>query len=97
LSIKSLFKEDLMVTKEQIARINELAKKQKEIGLTDEEKKEQEKLRRLYIDSFKENLRSQLKNVKIVSPEEYEKANKKNTCGCGHDHDHHCDCGEHKH
>jgi uncharacterized protein YnzC (UPF0291/DUF896 family) len=93
----SKFKEDSMVTKEQIARINELAKKQKESGLTEEEKKEQEKLRRLYIDSFKDNLRAQLKNIKIVSPEEYEKQNKKSAHECGHDHHHHCDCGEHKH
>lgn len=82
-----------MVTKEQINRINELARKQKETGLTEEEKKEQEKLRRLYVDSFKENLRAQLKNIKMVSPEEYEKSkNKHNHC---HDRHHDCDCGKH--
>lgn len=91
-----------MVTKEQINRINELAKKQKEIGLTAEEKSEQEKLRRLYIDSFKENLRSQLKNIKLVTPEEYEMQKKKDKCSCVHDHDHHhhhdhnCSCGKHR-
>lgn len=91
-----------MVTKEQINRINELAKKQKETGLTQEEKKEQEKLRRLYVDSFKENLRAQLKNVKIVSQEEYNKTKDNEKCSCGRDHDHNhyhehhhshdCDC-----
>jgi uncharacterized protein YnzC (UPF0291/DUF896 family) len=90
-----------MVTKEQIERINELAKKQKENMLSDEEKKEQEKLRRLYVDSFKENLKAQLKNIKIVSPEEYEKSKKENKCTCGHDHNHDhahgCDCEKHKH
>lgn len=91
-----------MVTREQINRINELAKKQKESGLTDSEKMEQEKLRRLYVDSFKENLRSQLKNIKIVSPEEYDKNKKEEHCSCGHDHhhdhhhDHNCNCGKHK-
>lgn len=85
-----------MVTKEQINRINELSKKQKETGLTEEEKKEQDKLRRLYVDSFKENLRAQLKNIKIVSQEEYDKSKNEKNCSCGHDHSHHhhhdCDC-----
>lgn len=91
-----------MVTKEQINRINTLAKKQREIGLTEEEKTEQEKLRRIYIDSFKENLRSQLKNIKVVSPGEYEILKKEDKCSCGHDHHHHndhdhnCSCGKHK-
>lgn len=80
-----------MVTREQINRINELAKKQKEAGLTEEEKKEQEILRKLYIESLKDSLRSQLKNIKIVSPEEYEKSKGSNKCTCGHDHHHH-DC-----
>lgn len=55
-----------MVTDEQVKRINELYKKQKEVGLTAAEKEEQAKLRKLYIDSIKENLRSQLD---IIKPE----------------------------
>ena len=55
-----------MVTKEQIERINALAKKQREVGLTDEEKNEQATLRRLYIDSFKESLEGQLASITIV-------------------------------
>ncbi|MCH5316364.1 MAG: DUF896 domain-containing protein [Eubacterium sp.] len=55
-----------MVTKEQIDRINELARKSKAEGLTDPEKEEQAKLRRLYIDSFKESLVGQLENTYIV-------------------------------
>jgi uncharacterized protein YnzC (UPF0291/DUF896 family) len=87
-----------VVTKEQIQRINELYKKQKETGLTEEEKKEQEKLRRLYVDSFKESLRAQLDNVKVVSPEEYEKIKKDSADSHEHHHhhDHDCDC-HHKH
>lgn len=50
---------------ELVNRINELSKKSKEIGLTDEEKKEQEILRRDYIDRFKNNLRSQLETIKL--------------------------------
>ena len=43
-----------------IERINFLAKKAKTEGLTDEEKAEQAKLRREYIDSITGNLRAQL-------------------------------------
>lgn len=78
-----------MITKEQIARINELYKKQVEGTLTEEEKKEQEYLRKLYVDSVKENLRAQLENIKIVTPEEYEKIKKQEKCSCGHEHCHH--------
>lgn len=60
-----------MVTKEQISRINELAHKQKSVGLTAEEREEQKVLRRAYIDAFKENLRAQLDRIEIVdAPEE---------------------------
>ncbi len=63
-----------MVTQEQINRINELARKAKTPeGLTDEELKERDKLRRLYIDSFKESLVGQLEHTYIVD----EKGNKK--------------------
>ncbi len=56
-----------MVTEEQINRINQLARKSKTPeGLTDAEKEEQQVLRRLYIDSFKANLRSQLDNIEFV-------------------------------
>ncbi len=59
-----------MITKEQIARINELAKKSRtESGLTDAEKAEQQKLRREYINAYKENLESQLNNIVIEEPD----------------------------
>lgn len=54
-------------------RINELARKQREVGLTDEEKEEQAKLRKEYIEAFKNSLRSQLDSIVIVD----EKGNKK--------------------
>ena len=63
-----------MVTQEQINRINELAKKAKAPeGLTEEEIKERDILRRAYIDSFKASLVGQLENTYIVD----EKGNKK--------------------
>ena len=55
-----------------IARINELAKKAKTVGLTDEELIERDKLRRIYIDSVKANLTGSLDNTYFVD----EKGNK---------------------
>ena len=53
------------MTEEKIARINELARKSKAEGLTEEEAKEQQILRKDYIDAFKRNLRGQLDNISI--------------------------------
>jgi len=52
-----------------IARINELAAKNKAEGLTEEELIERDKLRRIYIDSVKGNLIGQLENTYIVRPD----------------------------
>ncbi len=54
---------------ETIKRINELYHKSKAEGLTDEEKEEQAKLRRIYIDSVKGNLTGQLNNMSIKYPD----------------------------
>lgn len=58
-----------MITKEQIERINELARKAKEGPLSEEEAAEQVFLRRAYIDSFKANLRAQLDRIEIKDQE----------------------------
>ena len=49
-----------------IDRINFLAKKSKTEGLTDEEKLEQAKLRREYIDSVVGNMRASLDTTYVV-------------------------------
>ena len=54
---------------EVIARINELAKKAKTEGLTEEEVAERDKLRRIYIDNVKASLVGQLDNTYIVEPD----------------------------
>lgn len=53
------------MTEEKINRINELYHKAKNEGLTDEEKKEQQVLRKQFIDDFKRNLRGQLDNIDV--------------------------------
>jgi uncharacterized protein YnzC (UPF0291/DUF896 family) len=54
---------------EVIARINVLAKKNKETGLTPEETAERDRLRRIYIDSVKASLVGHLENTYIVEPD----------------------------
>ena len=53
------------MTEEGIKRINELYHKSKNEGLTEDEKKEQQILRRDFIDPFKRNLRGNLDNISI--------------------------------
>ena len=52
-----------------VLRINELAKKAKTEGLTEEEIAERDKLRRIYIDNVKASLVGQLDNTYIVEPD----------------------------
>ncbi len=49
----------------KIDRINQLARKAKSTGLTEEEKAEQTALRKEYIASVRMNLRTQLDNINI--------------------------------
>ena len=58
------------MTEEKIARINELYKKSKAEGLTEEEAKEQHALRQEYLDSVRKNLRSQLNNIDVKKADE---------------------------
>ena len=75
----------IMITPEIISRINELGRKQKAGTLTAEEVTEQAKLRRLYIDAVKGQ-------VKIYCDAQ-QAANKHNhhhhecSCGCNHKHE----------
>ncbi|AGA57878.1 hypothetical protein Theco_1746 [Thermobacillus composti KWC4] len=49
---------------ELTARINELARKHKTIGLTPEETAERDKLRRQYLARFRSNLKQQLDAIR---------------------------------
>ena len=57
------------MTNEEIARINELYKKSKAEGLTEEERKEQQLLRKKFIADVKGNLKAQLNNIDMVNPD----------------------------
>lgn len=54
------------MTEEKIGRINELSRKSKAEGLTEEEKTEQALLRQEFIADIRKNLTSQLNNIDIV-------------------------------
>lgn len=54
------------MNEQKIARINELYRKSKAEGLTEEEKKEQKLLREEYIANVRKNLRAQLNNIDVA-------------------------------
>lgn len=76
-----------MITKELIERINLLSKKQRVEGLTSEEQAEQTSIRRIYIDSIKEQVKKSLEHIEFVPDEEDENIHSKQ-CKCGHCQEH---------
>lgn len=58
-----------MTMDEKIKRINELYHKSQAEGLTEEEKEEQQRLRKEYVQSVRNNLRGQLENLTIERPD----------------------------
>lgn len=70
-----------MLKKEKIDRINHLAKKSKQEGLTEAEKEEQAVLRKEYIENFREQFKGHLNRMKFVedlSEEELARLQKEN-------------------
>ena len=63
----------------RIDRINALARKAREEGLTPEETAERDALRREYIDAFKRSLTAQLDNTWVVYPDGTKKKLEKKT------------------
>ena len=59
-----------MIDPKLIERINKLAKKQKEVGLTEKEKEEQAELREEYLRLFKEGFKQRLEHMVFVDDEE---------------------------
>lgn len=51
---------------EIIARINELSRKNKTVGLTEEEIAERAVLRKKYLENFRRNFRQQLDSIEVV-------------------------------
>lgn len=55
-----------MAMSDLVARINELARKQKTVGLTDEELAERDDLRKRYLQNFRRNFRQQLDQIEFT-------------------------------
>lgn len=55
-----------MTHEERIQRINELARKSRSEGLTQEETEEQKLLRQEYLAVFRQNFRQQLDSIKFA-------------------------------
>ena len=55
-----------MLSKEELARINELAKKSKSEGLSITEQAEQKKLREAYLAAFRGGMRNHIEGLKVV-------------------------------
>lgn len=59
-----------MDAEQTVRRINELARKAKTVGLTDDEIDERNELRSRYIQAFKTNLRQQLESIKFADAQD---------------------------
>ena len=57
------------MTEKQIARINELSRKQRSVGLTDEERAEQKTLRDEYRTNIRGSLEQRLDNIYYKMPD----------------------------
>lgn len=52
--------------KKKLERISELSRKERSVGLNEEEKAEQKELREEYLASIKRNFRSVLENIEVT-------------------------------
>lgn len=64
-----------MIDPKLIARINYLANKKKNEGLSDDELVEQEKLRKEYLRLFKEGFKQQLDSIQVVKEYKEDESN----------------------
>lgn len=58
-----------MITPELLARINELARKKKSVGLTEEELAEQKELYKIYLAAIRGQVTSLLDSIEFVDAE----------------------------
>lgn len=58
-----------MISKQKLSRINALAKKSKTEGLSQEEKAEQQDLRKEYLQKVRASFKNEFKNMTVIDPE----------------------------
>jgi len=73
-----------MITKELLDRINELARKQREEGLTEEEIKEQAELREVYLADIRAQVVNALESKGCKPKTEHNKSCSCSDCGGEH-------------
>ncbi len=59
---------DHMISKQKLERINFLAKKAKNEGLTNAEKEEQAELRQEYLKNVRKSFKNQFKTMTVIDP-----------------------------
>lgn len=57
-----------MLSKDKLNRINELARKSKNEGLTEKETKEQKVLREEYLKNIRSSFKNQMKTMTVIDP-----------------------------
>ena len=58
-----------MIDEKLLKRINELAAKAKNEGLSEAERQEQQELRKEYLKLFRAGFKQKLENVRVIDPE----------------------------
>lgn len=58
-----------MLSKDKMDRINFLAKKKRESGLSEAESQEQARLRKEYLEAFRGGMRKHIEGIKVVDKE----------------------------
>lgn len=58
-----------MLAKDKMDRINFLARKKREIGLTEAESQEQARLRQEYLEVFRGGMRKHIEGIKVIDKE----------------------------
>lgn len=66
-----------MITRELVDQINRLARKQRSVGLTDEEKEEQARLRQLYLQGIRDQVTDALNSMGLKPRQQH-----RNECSC---------------
>ena len=59
----------MVISDKKLERINELAKKAKTVGLTEEEIAERDILRKEYLQNFRKRFESQIERIQILEPD----------------------------
>lgn len=83
-----------MITKELVDRINYLAKRQRDGGLTEEEKKEQKALREVYLQNIRSQVTEALESAGIKKKKQHSHSCS-NCSDCSEEKEDTCTCGGH--